>query len=782
MHTGDKLKAQSFSSVGKSAPRIEGVQKVSGQARYTADHLFPGTIWAKTLRSPYPHARIVHVDTSRATAQPGVMAVLTASDIPNVLTGRRLRDMPMLAGDRVRFIGEKIAAVAAENRDVAEEAAQLIEVEYEELPAVFDPLIAVTEGAPQLHERLKDYKGLPQVASGINNVYSHEQWQLGDVEEGFRNSDHVFEHRFTTQHVHQTYLEPHSSVVSIDNQSGTVHVWVSNKGPYQTKHSLADAIGVPAEKIVIHVSAIGGDFGGKGALMDLPLCYFVAQRTGRPVRMVMTYAEELMAANPRHASVTVVKTGVKKDGTLVARQVKAFFNGGAYGAMKPIPSVNLPGAVKAAGSYRIPNVKIDSYAVYTNSVPCGHFRSPGMVQLVFAGESQMDIIAEALKIDPLDMRVRNALHDGDPTPGEGKNGMIDVKCREVLEAAGKASKWKSFKKPPQVGRGIAISYRNVGIGDANARLRVGPDGLVSLLITYADTGTGAHTILCQMIAEVMDIPLNQVKLKVGTTDCFRFEAGTGASRVTFVLGQAVLDTVDKLKVLLRQRAAEMFGVAAEEVEFRKGCLVLKTHRSESLSLAQIGADAAAKGAALEVESYHVESETPAEGVFTACVAEVYVDTQTGQVHLRKLNTVHDVATILNPVGHQGQIDGGIMQGVGYALMEEMMMDDGRVTTLNLGEYKIPNIRDLTHLQTTLVKGDVGASPFQSKEIGESAISQVAPAIANAVYNAVGVRIMDLPITAEKVFRALQAQQTAHRSDRSPGEATMPVSGMGRIRR
>jgi CO/xanthine dehydrogenase Mo-binding subunit len=288
---------------------------------------------------------------------------------------------------------------------------------------------------------------------------------------------------------------------------------------------------------------------------------------------------------------------------------------------------------------------------------------------------------------------------------------------------------------------------------------VSPDGIVSLLTTYADTGTGAHTILCQMIAEVLEIPLSQVKLEVGTTDCFRSEAGTGASRVTFVLGQAVLSAVDKLKVLLCKRAAEMLGIPPEEIELKKGRLISKSNNAKSLSLAQVAAGAIANGQPLQVESYHQEIETPAEGVFTACIAEVYVDTETGQIQLRKLNTVHDVATILNPVGHQGQIDGGIMQGVGYALMEEMPMEEGRVQTLNLGEYKIPNIKDVSRLQTTLVRGDVGASPFQSKEIGESAISQVAPAIANAVYDAVGVRIKDLPITAEKVFRALREKQS-----------------------
>ncbi|HEY7559893.1 MAG TPA: xanthine dehydrogenase family protein molybdopterin-binding subunit [Candidatus Binatia bacterium] len=752
-----KAQSPSFSYVGKSAPRIEGQQKVSGQALYTADHLLPGTVWGKVLRSPYPHARIARVDTERATAYPGVLAVLTAADIPDVLTGRRLRDMPMLARDRVRFIGEKIAVVAAEDRDVAEEAAQLIEVEYEELTPVSDALAAINEGAPELHERLVEYQGLPKIGTPLKNTYSHEEWVLGDVERGFRESDHIFEDRFSVQHVHQAYLEPHSSVVSLDRNTGTIHVWVSNKVPYNTKNSLSDAIGVPAEKIVIHVSAIGGDFGGKGALMDLPLCYFLARRLDRPVRMIMTYTEELTAGNPRHSAEIVVKTGINKDGRILARQITVYWNGGAYGAMKPIPTVNLPGAVKAAGAYYIPNVRVDSYAVYTNSVPCGHFRSPGLVQLAFAGESQIDMIAAALKIDPLDLRLRNALKDGDPTPDQ--NGMVDVKCKEVLETAAAATNWKKSPRRAQLGRGMALSYRHVGVGDANARMSLRPDGKIWILTTYADTGTGAHTILCQMVAEVLDIPFDQVGLEVGTTDSFRSESGTGASRVTFVLGQAVLKAAAKLKSLLCERAAEMLGVSSDQVILTNGRFSVAQSGARSLSLAEFAKAAADKKLLLEVESYHSESETPPEGVFAACVAEVYVDGATGQVELRKLDTVHDVATILNPVGHQGQIDGGIMQGMGYGLMEEMVMEEGRVTTANLGEYKIPNIRDIPPLRTTLVHSHEGASPFQSKEIGESAISQVAPAIANAVYDAVGVRIKDLPITAEKVFRALQERRS-----------------------
>ncbi|MBM4260805.1 MAG: xanthine dehydrogenase family protein molybdopterin-binding subunit [Deltaproteobacteria bacterium] len=748
-----KAKQPHYSYVGKPAPKIEGKKKVTGQALYTADHVLPGTVWGKVLRSAYPHARITRLNTDRAKAHAGVLAVLTAADIPDVLTGRRLRDMPMLANDRVRFIGEKVAVVAAAERDVAEEAAQMIEVEYEPLTPVFDPLAAIAEGAPELHEGLAEYQGLPNIGTPPNNSYSHEEWTLGDVDQGFREADKIFEDRFATQHVHQTYLEPHSSVVSIDRSTGTIHVWVSNKVPYNTKNSLADAIGVPAERITIHVSTIGGDFGGKGALMDLPLCYFLARRLERPVRMVMSYTEELTAANPRHAAQIVIKTGLKKDGRITARQIKAYWDGGAYGAMKPIPTVNLPGAVKAAGAYAIANVRIDSYAIYTNSVPCGHFRSPGLVQLAFASESQIDMIAAAMKIDPLELRMRNALTDGFPTPDV--KGMVDVKCKEVLETTAKATHWKKKNLPAHVGRGMALSYRHVGLGDANARMRLNPEGKISILTTYPDTGTGAHTILCQMVAETLDVPLNQVGLEVGTTDAFRSESGTGASRVTFVLGQAVLKATAQLKSLICDRAAEMLGVSKDKISLKNGRLSGDRAGGRSLTLAELAKAAAAKNLNLETESYHAEHETPPEGAFAACVAEVGVDVNTGQVTLRRLDTIHDVATILNPVGHQGQIDGGIMQGVGYGLMEELAMEEGRVTTTNLGEYKVPNIRDIPALKTTLVHSHEGASPFHSKEIGESAISQVAPAIANAIYDAVGVRITELPITAEKVYRLLR---------------------------
>ena len=398
--------------IGKPIGRVDGTEKVSGAARYSGDVSVPGLIWGKALRSPLPHARIARIDVTRAKALPGVLAVLTAKDLPGILVGRRMFDMPLLARERVRFIGEKVAVVAAADPDVAEEATTLIDVEYEDLPAVIDPEAATVAGAPVVHDDPGAYEGAPAERPHAN-VQSVLRFKLGDVQAGFREAARTFEHTFRTQLAHQGYLEPHAGVVAID-EDGRVQVWASNKMPFRLKELLSHALQLPQEKIRVNLTPIGGDFGGKGSLMDLPLAYHLARVTGRPVKMVMRYAEELMAGNPRHPSVITIRTGVSRDGRIVARSVRALFNSGAYAAFKPAPSVNLGGASMGAGVYRIPNLHIESFCVYTNNIPCGHARSPGEPQMVFAEESHMDMIAKELALDPADFRRRNLLRDGPP--------------------------------------------------------------------------------------------------------------------------------------------------------------------------------------------------------------------------------------------------------------------------------------------------------------------------------------------------------------------------------
>lgn len=717
--------------VGQPIGKLEGIGKVSGQARYSGDVTLPGLVWGKALRSPLPHARIVRIDTSRARALPGVLAVLTAQDLPDILVGRRMFDMPMLARDRVRFVGEKVAVVAAADPDIAEEALALIDVEYEDLPAVFDPVDAIKAGAPVLHENPAAYEGAP-AERPHPNVQSVLRFKLGDVEAGFSQADRIFEHTFRTQLDHQGYLEPHAGVVAIDDD-GRIQVWASNKMPFRLKELLSHALKRPPEQIRVNLTPIGGDFGGKGSLMDLPLAYHLARVTGRPVKMLMRYAEELMAGNPRHPSLITMRTGVTRDGRIIARRVKALFNSGAYAAFKPAPSVNLGGTAMGAGVYRIPNLLIEAFCVYSNNIPCGHARSPGEPQMVFAGESHMDMIARELGMDPADLRRKNLLRDGDHLA----NGhhLEHVRASDTLEAALKASHYPEPKPGPWIGRGMAMTHRHIGVGFTNARVRLETSGAVTLSIALPDTGTGAHLVLRQVVAEVLGVTLDGVEIEIANTDDFETDSGVGGSRVTHTGGRAAYHAAEKLKQQIESEASK--------------------HGIPAGSLAEIARAAAKDGRTLEASHFYDAKAHADVTSFTAQVAEVAIDPATGQVTVRHFTTAHDVGTIINPIGHQGQIEGGLIQGLGFALIEEMKTEDGRISTLSLGDFKLPTIQDIPPLTTVILQDQVGPGPFNAKAIGEGSISAVAPAIANAVADACGVRILDLPITAEKVYFALR---------------------------
>lgn len=731
--------------------RIEGPAKVTGEAKYTADVLLPGMIWGKVLRSPLPHAKIVSIDTQEAEQMPGILAVLTAKDLPDLLTGRLVYDMPVLAIDRVRFIGEKVAVVAAEDPDMAEDALASIDVEYEEMPAVFDAHEAMKSEAPLLHPDYRSYAHAPQkFFSDIPNVHSHVTWKLGDIDKGFALAKRVFEHTFNTPAVHQGYIEPHASVVAID-PDGRVNVWISNKMPVRARELLADVIEIPEERIVVHLAQIGADFGGKGSLMDAPLCYHLAKRTGRPVKMVMTYTEELMAGNPRHPTSIFLRTGVTEEGQIVARQAKVVFNSGAYAAFKPVPFVNIPGAKDAAGVYGTPHIRIDAYSVYANCVPSGHFRAPGDLQVNFAVESSMDMIAEDLGLDRLEFRKQNLLKDGDWVPGGPQ--LEEVRVAETLAAAVKASSWNQPKSQPNRGLGLAVSHRLIGTGEANTQLTLQEDGTIQVLTPVPEVGTGAHTILQQIVAETLFLSLDQVRVETAS-EIFKTDSGSGASRVTYVGGQVVQQAAGELMKLILAAGAKGLGCAENEVVFEGG-RVVHSESEGSLSLAEVAKLGGDGKSALRVKKSLNLSEGPPITTFTAQVVELEVDPETGQIRLLDVVTAHDVGTIINPLGHQGQIEGGLLQGVGFGLIEELRMEDGQVSTLNLGDYKLPNIRDIPPLTTVLVEEELGPAPFHGKAIGESSITPTGAAIANAVYDAVGVRFHDLPITAEKVYWALQ---------------------------
>lgn len=746
------------SAIGQSVARGEGREKVTGKSVYAADVALPGMLWGKALRSPFPHARIVGVDTRRARAAPGVRAVLTAADLPDALVGRRLRDMPVLARDVVRFAGEKVAAVAADDPAAAEEALLLIDVEYEELPPVFNAADAMSPGAPALHPTMSGYEGLPQPESGINNVFAHVAWGQGDAAQGFAEADLVFEHSFTAQLMHQAYIEPHACVVNAE-PSGRVQAWVNNKDPYALREQLAAVWGLPEERIVLHPCNIGGDFGGKGSFMDVPLCYYLSLHSGRPVKMVMDYIQELMAANPRHPAVMTIKSGVKRDGTLVARQARVVFDSGAYGAFKP--TVYLRGADHLCGVYRIPHARIDSYMVYTNNVPKGHMRSPAKPQVVFAVESHTDLIAREMGIDPYEFRRMNLLQDGDASPVGHQ--WREIRAEETLRRAAQSAGWASPKPAKSgmlTGRGLAITDLAQGVGRFAARISIGAAGRPTLHMAFWDTGTGSHTVLRQMVAQELSTPVDEVDLELLATSEMPFSSGSGGTRVTYTAGQAVVGAARELRRRLIRAAAPLLDSPEEDVSLQSGRVVvgpspLRPAYYRTITLGEVAAHAGEGGIAAE---YEFVSQPPDVTSFCAQAAEVEVDPETGAITVTRFVTAHDVGAILNPLMHQGQVEGGVIQGLGYALMEELQTEDGHISTLSFGDYKIPTSADIPPLTTVLVEGAGGPAPYRSKGIGESANIPVAAAIANAVTDAIGAPITALPLTAEKALRVLQGRE------------------------
>jgi CO/xanthine dehydrogenase Mo-binding subunit len=730
--------------IGQPTRRVDGAEKVTGHAYYAADVSLPGTLWGKSLHSTYAHARIVHIDTAAAKKVPGVHAVITGADVRGGLWGRAVKDVPVLAYDRVRFFGERVAAVAADDEDTAQRALDLIEVEYEELPAVFNPLEALEDGAPILHPDFNTYVGFPQKMEQPSNAYHRTAFDKGDLERGFAEADFIIEHTYVTQRVHQGYIEPQAVLVNIDG-SGRVHVWVCSKVPYNTRESLATAAGISEEQILFHHVYIGGDFGGKGNARNTPICYSLAKATGRPVRMVSDYTEELFAGNPRHSVVVRLKTGVKQDGTLTAHQVYYLVNSGAYAAFKPAGIIG--GYNQAAGPYRVPNCRIESTFVYTNSIPCGFMRAPGEPHAVFALESHIDEIARQLGIDPLEFRLKNLIVDGEETASGER--FEHVRVHETLRAAAEAAGYHQ-PKPPFVGRGIAIGDRPAGGGQATAAITLKPDGRVILGTPIFDQGTGTYTTLCQVVAEELRVPLERIQVEIWNTDAIPFDSGVAGSRATRINTIVAYEAVQETKRELFRLAARALGWPEEALAFT-GNEIRRADDGAAIPwadlLARTGASVTGRAHVDERGRAHITS-------FAAQVAEVAVDPETGAVKLLHFTTAHDVGQIVHPVGHQGQIDGAIMQGLGYALMEELQVDDGRVTNLSFGDYKLPTMRDAPPLTTVLLESAEGVGPYHIKGIGESPLTPVAPAIANAVADAVGVRIRDLPMTAEKVYRAI----------------------------
>src|SRR5438132_3509806 len=572
-----------FKVVGAPIPRLEGPDKVSGRTIYAADVTLPGALWGKILPSPHRDARIRRIDISKARQVPSVRAVITGPQISGHLIGKQIRDMPVLCWEVVRFVGDRVPAVPAATQEAAEEAMGLIDVDYEELPAVFDPLEAMQPSAPRLHEDVAAYEGAPKdlLALDVHNGLTRLAWHKGDVEQGFREADLVLEHTFRIPGRHQGYLEPHAGVVALD-PDGRIQVWASVKNPFGVRGQMAKALGLSEDRIRMNVVNVGGEFGGKGDGIDLPIAYFLARESGRPVKIVMNYAEELTASNPAHPTVITIRSGVKRDGRIVARSLRAVHASGAYGALKANSS--LATWHYAGGQYRIDNAFIEFLQVYTNTVPGGYYRSPGAVATAFAIDSHSDIIAKELKMDPAEFRLKNFLTEGEEDAVGHR--LYNVRFREVLQAALDAAGWKKSKRP-NFGRGIALSGRHISGGDTGLVLAAEGDGSFTILSPTVDQGSGTHTILRQLVAEQMKVPIEKVQMLIGNTDTTPRDNGVRASRITYVAGNTVMQTCSKLREQLLHHATRRLECGADEIEFDGGKFWLRQDPGQQITLRRV---------------------------------------------------------------------------------------------------------------------------------------------------------------------------------------------------
>jgi CO/xanthine dehydrogenase Mo-binding subunit len=702
--------------------RLDGDDKTSGTAKYTADLRIRGALESAFVRSPYPHARVRSVDTSRARALAGVRAVLTGADVGRARLGRRLQDWPVLCWDRVLFVGDRVAAVAADSRDVAEEAVRLIDVDYEELPAVLDMEEALREDAPVLHPDAAGYRFLegrgPRPSRPHPNHQGHVSEVHGDVDAAFARASRVFEHEFATPRIHQAALEPHAAIVWID--ADRVHVVSTNKAPFTLRDQMAASLGLAPDRIVVDNGTIGGDFGGKGLSTDEYVLYFLTKATGRPVRAITRYAEELATTNPRHASRIRLRTGVDADGRIVAHESRSLFDGGAYAAGKPTPRLMVEGGVQTLEGYRVPASRHEAATVYTNQVPGGHMRAPGQPQNVFASESHLDLIARELGLTPLELRRRNAARAGDPTTSGGPWHGPDLHA--LLERAASEIGAERTREPGR-GIGFALGVRHVGTGSATISLRLGRDGTIEATTGVGDQGGGQHTLIQRIVAATLGVEPFAVRVRRLSTDSPK-DPGIGGSRVTPVHGGAALAAAQALREKLGGRTV---------------------------------ADAAAalgEGETIEVSTKY--DATAADHGACAHAIEVSVDRETGAVRAVAAVVAVDVGQVINPVGLRGQLEGGFVYGLGMALTEDLAVEDGRVRATNLGDYKLPTIADVPPLRIVHLSDEHGVGPYGARSAGELVNPGVPAAVANAVQDASGARVHTLPITAERVWTALRA--------------------------
>ena len=739
----------------QAIPRIDALEKVTGSAVFTPDMELPNMLYGAILKSPHPHARIISIDTSRAEQLPGVRAVATGKDMPN-LFGEMLEDRPALAVEYVRFVGDPVAAVAAISERVAEQALDLIQVSYQELPAIFDPLEAMKEGATRIHENLTEYKrgirGSFVKVMPDTNICNLTSLEKGDVKKGFEESDNVFEDTFTTSPVAHATLEPHCSIAKMDSD-GSITLWTSHDSPYRLQATLAQGLGIERGRIRVIVPYVGGAFGGKGGVKLEGIAIALARKViGCPVKLEFSREEEFTSAVTAHAAVVTIKTGIKKDGTLVARHVKCVVNAGAYAERGP--NVLIACCRGAPGPYRCENLKIEGYLVYTNRIPGDAFRGYGFFQSNFGVENQTDMIAEKLGIDPLQLRLKNIQRDGD-TNAVGQK-VASSGAEECLLKAAKAIDWGK-KEEEGVGKGIACAYKYTGTPTSSAvSVTLSWDGILNVYASMVEQGQGTKHVLAKLAANELSIPIAQVKVLTSDTEITPWDTSTTSSRSVFHLGNALLIATGKLTEQLRVKLATQANVPPERVTFKDGRFNVE---GKTLGFLETAKKTMKAGEQIVAYGWYEPKMggplPPNSSVFWKDIsygATVKVDSQTGRVNVLKLVVAQDVGKAIDRTLTELQLIGGAMQGMGMTLIEELKFSEkGGVINPNFRDYAIPSSTDLPNEVTSIiVETPQSDGPKGAKGVGEGPLVAVQAAIANAIYDATGKRFKYFPITPEKM--------------------------------
>ena len=770
--------ATAADTVGAPIPQLESAEKLSGRARYIADLQRPGMLYGAIAQSPHAHARIRAYDLGDALALPGVRAIVTGDDLdPAHRMGAFIKDEPALAKDKVRYLGEIVAAVAADTEAIARQAARLIKVDYEELPAALDAAAALQAGAPLVHEESASYRRVFD-AGTQGNLCSRTSFREGDIDSAWSGCDVVVEGTYQTQAQAHLSLEPCGALAEVD-AAGRVTLWSANQSVFRVQANVCESLGLPMTRLRCQTPHIGAGFGNKMESHVQPALVLLALKARRTVKLILSREEDFETVRARHPATIRMRTGARRDGTLVAREVELLLDGGAYG--DDSPGVLGYALLMNCGPYNIAHVHAHGRVAYTNRMRFGAFRGFGVPQVTFASEQQLDEIALRLAIDPLAMRRRNMKRDGDVWFGGQaihSNGLPE--CLDIVEreshwaperAAARANDGSSADK--RRGYGLAVSAHISGLLASGAVVRVLEDGMVLLNTGAVDIGQGSNTALTQICAQALKLPMDQVAIASPDTDGSPYNWGTTASRVTYVTGRSVVAAAAEVEKKLKEHAGDMLECAVQDLELLPGGKVaIKGVAERNVSFAEISGRAhwAAGGPIIGTHTWVFDQKTvdpkralvtglPFQQIgifsFNALVVEVEVDLLTGKVRVPRAWSACDVGRAINPTMATGQIEGAFVQGMGYALTEEMVWDGARLANPSLMDYKIPTFEELPEsLKAYLVESGEPSGPFGAKSVGELGINGVAAAIANGISDAVGIRLHQLPLTPERVLDRL----------------------------